>query len=61
MHRDKDEIFIICRDCNGYLYADTDPGGHRDILVTCPYKCRNYGNGYFEMDIPEGEQRYGRS
>lgn len=50
MNRDIGEIFVYCKDCNGFLHSDD---GEEDRLVKCPYNCETIG-GRTYMDIPKG-------
>lgn len=51
MERDAGEVFIMCRDCNGYIAAQE---GESDILIGCPFQCEPRGDGFIFMKIPEG-------
>jgi hypothetical protein len=52
-----EERQVVCRDCNGYLYAEESTDGQTYRLTACPYKCDSAGN----MEVPPNTQPYGRS
>jgi len=62
MQLENDEAAVICRKCNGYLFACSrhEVQGQEFKTVSCPYNCKSEG-GITTMDVPQGEQRYGRS
>lgn len=65
MTQDPDECLVHCNDCNAYLYAISryEPPSRAEpaIAIKCPYKRKKNSDGTFSNEIPEGEQRYGRS